>query len=285
MPSKAIVTLTLGKEYESMFAKYCQPLWSQYAQKHGFDLIVFTQPLDISDCAQSRSPAWQKCLILSEPRLQQYERVVWVDADIAINPQSPDITEGVPLNKIGAVDEFSAPNTKDYQLGLEKLYRFWAEQGINYIDNSSPTVFHNNFGLEGTFQSVVQTGVLVLTPSTHRELLEYVYQTYEDKGSSEWNYEMRPLSYEILTHNLEYWLSPQFNIPWPFLKTFYYPFLNRPLNRLERGLRKFGFKPRETLFSQCVTTAFLNNYFLHFAGNTTNEVKYIDSTITSIFEI
>ena len=35
---------------------------------------------------------------------RNYERVVWVDADIVINPQSPPICDGVPIELIGAVD-------------------------------------------------------------------------------------------------------------------------------------------------------------------------------------
>ncbi len=42
-------------------------------------------------------------------------------------------------------------------------------------------------------EEVVQTGVMVFTPKQHREVLEYVYYNYEEKGL---NYEMRPLSKE-----------------------------------------------------------------------------------------
>ena len=42
---------------------------------------------------------------------------------------------------------------------------------------------------------IVQTGVMVLSPKHHREVLEHAYHAYEDRG---FNYEMRPLSHEIL---------------------------------------------------------------------------------------
>ena len=65
---KAIVTLAIGKPYEAMFEKNCQSLWSLYAKKHNFDLIVITDPLDRTPRAQSRTPAWQKMLDFFRPQ-------------------------------------------------------------------------------------------------------------------------------------------------------------------------------------------------------------------------
>jgi hypothetical protein len=282
---KALVTLAIGKKYELMFNKFCRNLWSQYAEKYEFELVVFTKPLDDSAKAQSRSPAWQKCLILSDTDIQKYDQVVWIDSDILINPNSPDLTNNIPQEKIGVVDEYAIPNKDDNRLVRERLYSFWSKHGIKYINNLTPTAYHNNFGLEGSFESVAQTGVMVLSPQYHRAILEYVYHHYEDKGSPEWNYEMRPLSYEILNRNLEFWLSPKFNMTWPHIKQLQYPFLNYKYSLMSRALRKIGFNLNPSLLSKCVTTTFLNNYFLHFSGGTVNDMKYVDTKVTSIFEL
>ena len=63
MNENAIVTLAIGEPYLSNWQKYCAAHWHEYAEKHNFDLIVLTEPLDHSPVALARSPSWQKCLI------------------------------------------------------------------------------------------------------------------------------------------------------------------------------------------------------------------------------
>ncbi len=281
---KAIITLAVGKRYEAMFEKDCRSLWSQYAHINGFDLIVHTKPLDDSTKAQSRSPSWQKCLVLSDSAVQKYDQVVWVDSDILINPNSPDITVGVPLEKIGAVDQYATPTQEDYQLHLKRIYKYWKQNQIKYFECFTPTDFHKIYGLEGKFESVVNAGVMVLSPKHHKDLLEHIYHEYEDKGS-QMLYEMRPLSYEVLTRKLEHWVSPKFNIIWPDLKTYAYPFFTTQKSVFERGLNKFGIELHASLLRKCVTTAFLNSYFLHFAGGSTRDMRFVDARVSSHYDL
>src|ERR1051326_3225552 len=55
-------------------------------------------------------------------------------------------------------------------------------------------------------------GVLVLSPLHHREIFEHVYRQYEDKGGPGWNYEMRPLSFEIQERSLQHLIDARFNV-------------------------------------------------------------------------
>ncbi len=285
---KALVTLAIGDRYLASYKRYCHETWSKYAKQHNLDIVVIETIIDDSPRAQLRSPAWQKCLVLSHKNVKLYDQVAWVDSDILINPTSPSVFENVPLEMIGAVDLFATPNVEDYRIWLEKFYEYWTKNGTSFINNVTPTDYHKNFGFEGEFQSVVQTGVLVLSPQYHSGLLEHVYNNYEDKGEARWNYEMRPLSYEILTNELAYWLNPKFNMPWPYIKQFLYPFLNSSDSYIHKAMnkvmRKSGLAPKFSLAAKCVTTAFLNNYFLHFSGKA-SEMMYVNQKITSIFEI
>ena len=285
---KALVTLAIGDRYLANFKRYCHESWSKYAKQHNLDVVVIDRAIDDSPRAKSRNPAWQKCLILSHPNVKPYDQVTWVDSDILINPTSPSVFENVPLDMIGAVDKYATPNVEDHRIWLEQIYEYWTEEGIDFINNISPTDYHNKFGFEVEFQSVVQTGVLVLSPQYHRGLLEHVYHNYEDKGRAGWDFEMRPLSYEILTNNLEYWLNPKFNMPWSFIKHFLYPFLKSSDSYIYKAmnyvLRRSGLAPKFSLTAKCATTAFLNNYFLHFSGKA-SEMMYVNQKITSIFEI
>jgi hypothetical protein len=276
---RALVTLALGEKYETNFRSFCHDSWTSYARRHNVDIVVITHTLDNSARAASRSPAWQKCLILDQEQLRQYDQVAWVDSDILINPQSPSVFENVPLEMIGAVDAYATPNREDYRIALERLYEHWKKNGVAFISNLSATEYHNAFGLEGDFESVVQTGVMVLSPRYHNSLLQDVYNTYEDKGGAHWNYEMRPLSYEILRNKRAYWLNPKFNMGWAYFKQCVYPFLiargqRIPMRRILRFMAE----------RKCATTAFLNSYFLHFAG-CAEEMRHVNQHITSTFDI
>lgn len=285
---KALVTITVGETYISNFRKHCHDLWNSYAHHHNLDILVISDLLDNSTRASMRSPAWQKCLILSQTAVQKYDQVAWIDSDILINPASPSVFEGVPQDKIGAVDVCETPNREDRLMLLSRLYDYWTKTGKEYVSNLTATEYHTKFGLQGSFNSIVQTGVLVMSPKHHRELLEHVYYSYEEKGEPYWNYEMRPLSYEILVNNLEHWINPKFNMMWPMLKQFYYPFLetkgrlyDRIVNKLiSLKLLSYHF----SLHSKCATTAYLNNYFLHFGG-TSNEMPFVNQSASSIYEI
>ena len=102
-----MVTIAIGETYHASWKKSCEPNWKQYADKYKFDLICLEQPLDSSEGARNRSVAWQKCLILGQDFASGYDQIVWIDSDIMINSCAPDITTGVPLDKVGAVQDES----------------------------------------------------------------------------------------------------------------------------------------------------------------------------------
>ena len=251
MARQAIVTLAIGAEYAERFERCCRENWSAYSRCHGFDLIVITEPLDTSRRAQRRSPAWQKCLILGAPQVAGYERVVWIDSDVCINPAAPSVADGVPLERIGAVDEHSFPSHDERQAILDAIISVASESGD--ADKAfwrawrDPGTWHHSFGLPSGQSHIVQTGVLVLSPP-HRSLLEHVYNAYEDRGGKQFNYEMRPLSHVIQAQGLQHWIDSKFNalVWWLFLQ-------QNPGTDTDT-LRRF------------VQENYRRSYFLHFAG-------------------
>lgn len=263
---KAIVTLAVGKRFARMVRNYCHTNWKMYAEKYGYDLIIIKELLDKTEFGQSRCAAWQKCLVLSQDWSHKYDRIVWTDTDIIINPNSPNICNGVPEDKIGAVDEFSFPTKQEYNIALSRMYKHWENLDYNPTINFGAKAYYKNFGIECDFEEVVQTGVMVFNPKNHREVMEHVYYNYEEKGL---NYEMRPLSYEIIKNNYHHWIDHRFNMHIQFLKALYYPFL------LELGIQKpSGFCKKE-IKKLCVDSMFANSYFLHFTG-ATEEMKLLD---------
>ena len=250
MATQAIVTLAIGADYADRFERHCRASWTAYAQRHGFDLVVITDPLDTSERGKSRSPAWQKCLILGAPQVASYDRVVWVDSDICINPDAPSVTAGVPIERIGATDEHCFPSPEARQAILETIISVAPESGDAgkrfWQAWRDPGTWHRYVGLPAGQSHIVQTGVLVLSTQHHRALLEHVYRAYEDGGGKHFNYEMRPLSHEIQARGLQHWIDPRFNalLWWLFL------YQNPSPDDLQRFVRD----------------NYRRNFFLHFAG-------------------
>jgi hypothetical protein len=255
--SVAVVTLATGEEYRRIWDTYCRQNWSVYAKKHGFDIICFTEPLDESDKARSRSPAWQKCLALDQPVCRDYERVVWVDSDILINPSSPSIVDGVPVEKIGAVDEMAAPTREAHDTAIEEMVSRWEQAGNatlaqQWAEGRSAEAYHAAYdGVPPIGPHIVQTGVMVLS-HLHREVLRHVYDTYQNANDLALNYEMRPLSYEIQRRGLFHGLNPRFNALLYVMQILSEVGVDRALTKAE--------------LPSLVRGQFLANYFLHFAS-------------------
>lgn len=261
---KAIVTLTRGERFSGNFRRSYRPLWEAYCRRHGLELVQIERDLDDSPRAAARSPSWQKLLVHGTGEVRGFGRVAWVDADVMIRPDAPDIFKGVPEDKVGAVDDFSAPTREDHTAVMAQLYSAWDAAGIRYMSNRTPVEYYRNYGIECGLDSVVQAGVLVFTPELHGPLFERVYKTYEEGATPALNHEMRPLSYELLTAGLVHWINPKFNMQWSYYKTLHYPFLGRPAEF--DMLRWPRISAYEKVLSACVNAAFEHSYFLHFAG-------------------
>jgi hypothetical protein len=249
----AIVTLAIGSAYSDRFEQLCRGNWTAYAERHGFDLFVIQEPLDRSERARGRSPAWQKCLVLGVPEIAGYERAVWVDSDIFLNPLAPSILEGVPIETIGVTDEHRFPAPEMRRTILRDIIahapadgEFDARYWQAWLD---PGCWHAAWNLPSGQAHIVQTGVMVLSPQHHREILEHVYHAYEDRGL---NYEMRPLSHEIQAHGLQHWIDPRFNalVWWMFL---------------ERSMGGAEIRTQDDM-RQFLLDSYRRSYFLHFAG-------------------
>lgn len=251
-PSRtAIVTLAIGGEYGRLWRSCCKANWEVYAKRHGYDVICVEEPFDRSSRARGRSPAWQKLLVLGQPFAESYERIVWVDSDVVINPAAPPIADGLAPDRVGAVDEYATPSTMLYGQALRKLYRHWEATGVSFHRNESAAEFYGAYGLPARHANVVQTGVLVLSPRHHRGLLERVYHDYEGKEGDLWG-EWRPLSYELLEADAVEWLDHRFNYPWSVYQALNCPFLLK--------------HPDHPRARAAATAALRDVHFLHFSG-------------------
>lgn len=281
---KAIVTLTIGAEYERLFDVYCRFNWEKYCDKYGYDLIIINNPLDNSLRAAKRSPAWQKLLILSQEWSANYEIIVWIDADVLINTKhSDDICLKVPVEKVGAVETYSIPTKELYNISLTRIYHYYDENNIKYINNLLPQSYYTNRGIAGNnLSEVVQTGVFVSSPRYHREIFEHIYYKYEDTKGAEWNYEMPAMSYELIKSGMVHWISPRFNFCVMDIIAAFYPELlfqkNNNSHIWMKILKKYLPLKSADHESDCLNNIFDLSVFMHFAGcpELIPKVKYHD---------
>jgi hypothetical protein len=92
----ALVTIAVGDFYQEL-AQITHPTLKRYADKIGADFIVWDQ---------QKNHAYPHYLKLEIGQLlKEYERVVYVDSDIIIREDSPNILNLVPPHQIGMFDE------------------------------------------------------------------------------------------------------------------------------------------------------------------------------------
>lgn len=260
---RALVTLVLGDRYKERFAAQAAPTFRAYAKAHGLTLVVLDRLLDHSDLGRSRSPAWQKCLIFRHPKVGTFDQVAWLDADIVINPAAPSVFDDVPVESFAAVDAFASPSARAFASALAKTRAYLAQNGLTAPDDATPARFYRNYGFAAGPDKVAQTGVLVLSPEAHGPVLEQAYTEARRPDSREMLFEMRALSFHLLTESPVRWLDPRFNALWATALFNHYPFLT------ERAFLA-AFRDRPDLYlhvkAQCLAALYEASYFLHFAG-------------------
>ena len=245
----------IGGEWKSWWEKHVRESWERYAHAHGYDIVVIDDYIDDSERGQARTPHWQKCLVLEHADVKRYEDVVWLDADILVNfHAAPCIVAHNGSDRIGVVSHNDAYATRErIENSWNRMHRhgsgiFFGECGPTPIER------YRQAGLGDEADDMTNTGVLVLKPGRHGDLLRHVYDTYEENAAS--SNEEKFLSYEIFRRGLFNRLDPRFNRWWLDALTEDYPFL-----LLEENHRDVK------LVAYCVNAAWHNSYFLHFISD------------------
>lgn len=91
---KAIVTVCIGDEFVGL-SKVTHRSIAKYADRIGAEFII------IDSCATT--PHWEKFQI--NDLLNKYDRIIYLDTDLIVRDDCPDLFEEVPYNQIGAFNE------------------------------------------------------------------------------------------------------------------------------------------------------------------------------------
>lgn len=173
----ALVTIAIGDHHQREFETYALPSLRAYAQKHDYELIAITKPFAPIDPNSSKTIHWHKILLGQVPAIKAFDRVIWIDTDIVINSRlAPDITEDVPVEKIGIVELSDNPQIEAATETLNTLYNIVLREHFDDVHEFvKPDVKikdqYKRADLTPTPDKFCNTGVFVFSPKHHNEFL------------------------------------------------------------------------------------------------------------------
>src|SRR5262249_53901744 len=189
------------------------PTWERFAERHGYDIVCVDTPADRPRRAERHTRDWPVCRVLAQDFTRGYDRIVWLDPGMLLNPEAPSMVDGTPIDKIGAVDECATPTPELYERSRQVIERHSRAAGA-----PSPS------GGAGCRDHAVQPGMLVLSPHRHRSLLERIHDRHSERRDPA-EVAGRAISSGLLEAGLVHWLDPRFNYAWPTYKSLQFPFL------------------------------------------------------------
>lgn len=266
---KALVTLAVGDDYIRSFVMNARHTWNEYCNRHGYDLVMLTEPIDKGCDFTSKSIHWQKMLIGLLPRLRDYDHLVWVDGDILINHrQAPCIVSHLKEDGIGVVDISGDFRQSDDVFNLHARFLLLNHLLARQLGANPPPViltdgelreYYRIMGFPPGPDRFINTGVLAFSPRRHAHWLAETYAKHQKDYP---DFENTPLSYDLQASGRAEYLDGRFNLIWAQEVARNYPFLfNLEIQRRN-----------PEILALAANTAFRNSWFLHFAGAKRNPV-------------
>ena len=168
----AIITIAIGEHYQRLSA-LTHPTIRRYADRIGADFIAITEGR-ISET----TPHWEKFQLLDF--LFDYDRILYVDTDVLIRKNCPNIFDAVPETHLGIYNEAPFVAGRDYA-----------------IERCAEAYDAKDFKWDGKYYN---TGVMVLS-RRHRMLLrkpeKEIFNFYEQSYLNLVIQRMKPQVFEI----------------------------------------------------------------------------------------
>ena len=229
-----LATIAIGEKYLTVYNNLFRESQEKYASKHGYDFKVITEFFDKTFQCNS-SISFNKILVCSQEWSNEYDFIIFIDADMLININSPPIHSHIDYEGlIGIIDEYSQPS-KERRLKIQQK-NGW---------ETSATDYYKLCGLDVQTDMVFNSGVLVLQPKLHGDFLKNVYDKYVKQSVNHYrkfHFEQSCIGYELQKNNLYKVMDNRFNAVWSLTKI-------------------------DNVKNMTLDKYFNDNYFTHFAGN------------------
>lgn len=228
-----LVTLAIGDQYITLYNKLFRKSHEQYAKRNCYDFMVITDYISQNTTYPVKHPhliSFQKILVCSQIYSNNYDYIIFIDADILINTNAPPLHNTINWeDKIGIVDEFSQP-TPQQRIQIQH----------NNCWEDSATEYYKLAGFDINTINVLNTGVLVMQPRKHGQFLLQIYNKYAETAIGHprgFGYEQSCIGYELQMNNKWICLNNKWNSLWALYKS-----------------------------SKTLQTVYQDSYFIHFAG-------------------
>jgi len=229
-----LVTIAIGEKYLAEYNNLFYQSHYNYAKKHCYDFKVITDFLD-KNIKHSSTISFNKILVCNQEWSNDYDFIIFIDADILININSPSIHNYIDYHDcIGIIDEYSQPS-KERRLKIQQNMG-WETSAVDY---------YKLCGFDIQTDMVFNSGVLVMQPKIHKNFLQYIYNKYILQSISHYrgfHFEQSCIGYEIQKNKLYKVIDNKFNAVW--------------------GLTKM-----DNIENISLNSFFNQNYFIHFAGD------------------
>ena len=231
-----LVTICIGERYLQQYNTLFRPSQEKYAKKCSYDFKVITDY--IKEPKHPHLVSLNKILVCDYNWSKEYDFIIFVDADIIINKNTPPIHNEYSFgDKIGVVNQ-SQP-TLQARLDCQK------HKGYEVTAND---YYKLKCGLDINTDHIINTGVLVIQPKKHKLFLRYIFDSYFNNqigNKSGFHYEQSVIGYEIQNNDLHYFMNMKWNALWANNK-YYFNTMKKQLLTLQQF--------------------YDDNYFIHLAG-------------------
>jgi len=251
-----ICTIATDK-YFSSFKKYILKSWMLYAKKYNLGIIVFFQNIDQSKNAKKTN--WQRYLIgdfVTKNISKKIKNIMYLDSDILINPNSPNIFKHHNDKKISVV---SAHKNLPYPLqDVLKRVSFFRKKYYSKKYPLDSTIFltpeqkykFHNFKV---FNDFYCSGMFIFNCKNFNSFFrKKLYEKYNKNFKSLTGGDQPSFNFEVNNLGSVKKLNYKFQAIWLYEMAWKYPFL-------------YKFKNTK-IIKECISASLMENYFLHFAG-------------------
>lgn len=178
--------------------QYCEKSWREWANKHGFEVLVMHDPIHDND---EMSIGWQRYYIhdILESNGIDYDQILMVDADTIVHPDCPNVFELSEHKFCGVFNDGS----------YDWLYRS--------IENYSKYIFKD---IKFDWTKYINTGFMIVNKS-HRKIFKTVVDLFWENNESFMKLQnhflvgsdQTPVNFMIQMQNVDMKLLPyQFNM-------------------------------------------------------------------------
>jgi hypothetical protein len=207
----AIVTVAIGDSYIEKYNQHFRKGTEAYCKKYGYDFVLITEYL-----LPSKYPIYpfvniMKWTLPYKAELQQYDKIMILDADILLTPGCIPF-HTIELNgKIGVVDEYSQP-TPSMRIDIQRAYKY---------ETNAPEYYERCIGFKFETTRVFNGGLYICSPAKHGSFFKSIFEEHVDGTFTcpghPFHYEQAMFSYQLQTRNMYELLDNSWNCIFPIL--------------------------------------------------------------------